>query len=334
MNSKRTLFTSFTLRNTLAVLIGLGICSSSNARCAFEPVQNGFLHADQHLPANAKGILFRHVGPLGIYKLRNNKIAEFKFVLLVPPALSANDFSIEEQPGGKKLKASVTRLPLGKQLGLPEHNYFASKNSRLNKCAAENLFSLDGCDEIEGKVEKFISDGVLYEATQDLEKAYGTFRVSTEEGFVPGKKYVVRYSGPLKDTEGMRYLRSTNVAIDRNPVVPLKKDEVMLVIDKTIVKYKLPEPIEPYRDFTNFYTMLSLKNGTKPFVQLRELEATLSIKAMGQYCGSRSPLGKDRAWGEYDSRLVEECHIAKGYVGFLEIEDSLLESQVLRVNCR
>lgn len=308
-------------------------------------MENGFVHTSQHLPSNAKGVLFLIDGPPSGYQLRSGKHKGVQFLPEVGPALSDKDFFIEERDTGRKLKASVTRLPLEKSLGQPQPNYFAAKTPGLARCIAENLFSLDGCGEIETQSDQLIAKDELYDAAQEVNKAYGLFRISPTDGFIPGKEYVVRYSGSLKNHIGVNYLRATTVMIDKTPWNPLAKRAARLAIDKSVVKFNIPPVILPYQDYLYTYTLLSLDGGTLPYVpllQVTQQERARTPIACGD-CTNYHPAWKERRQlrSEYSIEYhtlkgdisKRPCHKAKGLLGFLEVEDTLSELQELRVNC-
>jgi hypothetical protein len=340
----------------------LSISDFSQARCQFFGVENGFAHASQHLPANAKGVLFLVDGPPDGYLVRSGKLKGALVLSEMGPALSDKNFFFEERDpssimtqvfGGKKRKATVTRVPLEKfrvPLEKPQ-KYFAAKTPGLARCAYEYRFSLDPCEEIETNQDQLIAQGELYDATQELNKAHGLFRISPAKGFLPGKEYRVRYSGPLKEKEdvGVSYRRKTTVTIDKTPWNPLAQKVASLIIDNSVVKFKFPPALLPYQDYLYTYMLLSLDGGTRPYVSIQSVrnqemwESGKAKRTTDSLCPPDHSTWKKwmRARREYSNYYASEpnvfseraCHKAKGLLGFFEVEDTFWESPEISVNC-
>lgn len=317
----------------ILLLLAAGFSTPAAARCVFEPMVNGFLHGSQHLPANAKGVLFRIQGPLPTYWLRHPKFKGYGLVLDSLPPVTAGQFSIVEIARRRKLTPVVERLELSGQPGQTQPRLFATRDPRLLRCAAANLASLDGCPELDNGVEAFIANGILREVTDEVEKSIGTFRVSPAEGFEAGKDYRIAFIAAPKDRHERRYIRALRLRLDNTTLPPLARNAATLVREGAVIRYELPAAIAPYRDYLHFDTRLKPAGGSGDFVPLKEMEARHNLATSGQDCGGHSALGKDRPWGAYFADVLPACHEAKGWIGFFEMQDAPAESDGLRVNC-
>jgi hypothetical protein len=360
------------------VLVPLALIANAAIGCKFayqEPT--GFIGSEprqfgggepkqvQHLPANARGVLFVRPSPGGYWLRNRGEECFFRtspsqreyvfcrnpsqgasvqrdrglegFLLLrsLPTPLRAASFSIEET-GGKQLTPVVSRVEVSAQLPRTQSRIFVARNPRLADCARENIASLDGCEEIEKNVRKLIKSGKLVESTAKAKLGYGLFRISPKEGFVPGREYVVRYTGDAGESPWM-YPSTAFVKIDKTPAPPLSisigKDprDKKPRSDLTALRYRMNSALEPYRKSMYFFTHTRLiDTGKGNEHRFGTGTITMDRPSCGQ---SYLLLGQDLGQGDFWSERLG-CREISGYAALFEVDDKIARAAPIRLDCK
>lgn len=306
---------------TLPTAVGVGGFGQAQARCMIQTIEQGFVQDKQMLPANAKGVLFDANFGLGVYNHRNKDLRDI--VVLAHPmreALSPKHFHIVEVDSGRTLEASIDRTPIRMQLPLPQGKYYAARSSKLRDCAAQNLYSLDGCPELEQSTRRLIDEGQLYDAEQQVQAAYGLFVVAPKDGFNPGRSYVLRYTGPLKDKENnLHYKREMRLTVDTKSVPSLVDGQATLTLnDKGALDIQLPKTHLAYRDYMYFYTFVERKDERR---LLADEQLKWDAMRFTDVCWTPNYLGMNHPDGF--GRNPFPCDQLTSYIGFFEMDPEL-----------
>ncbi len=329
------------LRYVAITLLIAGATTSFTAlacRPLFRGTSNGFIGGGyvqegatgkQRLPANAKGVLFFRSWP-STYSMRHPAFASTHILTGFFSLLDPAGFSIVDTVSGKRLKARLTRLDVSNGSPRPSARIFLAQGQRLSACIEENLYSLDGCAEVDRNPAALIANGSLLDVTTRARKAHGLFRVEPVGGFARGRSYLVRYRGT---DAGWAYPKAIEVSIDANPVTLLTMSPPHLEQTphpKSIAStarlgltYRIPADMERYRASMHFFTQDSTPAGFQPAAE----------QVASDDCGGwqGDVLGGDPIPGAYPIN-TRACLVVQGRAGLLEAEN-LVPTKPVRVNC-
>ena len=293
-------------------------CSELPAHYFLNTVARNQAVASVEIPQNAKGILFfsdiyhQDLGSIDTDKLQINR---------VPPAVTAAQFSIVEADTGRLLQPLVTRLNVDRQIGW-------GAAQRYYRKPYLGIFNS------------------LQEVTADVMKAYGLFRVGPVGGFQSGHRYQFTFrphgsakqslqaearvgpaitppsaSGYTLGLAGRLAARMISLPEQAN----CGENTAALVQD---LVYTVPQSLAPYHNLVLFFTQQRRhSNGDGRTLVFENSRYT-------SYQCARTPAGHSEV-GALKDLSVERCNqygqefedrLVKGYVGILEIEDTLHET--------
>ena len=277
-----------------------------------------------YLPANAKGILFfadMTQGPVRYIDERTRLIAT------IPLALSAAQFSIVETDTGRSVPAVVTRLNVDRQMAQGQQVRFFL-----------------------GPLRATSSDG-LPDVTSDIRKAVGLFRVGPGGGFRAGRRYHFAYrpTDPLPRAVHTEVRLGPAVALSASDqyalglegppthaLLTLPDDASCSAKQAAIVQkltYTVPAALAPYHRGILFFTQQKVSSGEDGKIPVFTATSYRSSE-----CANTQPgLGE---LGALKDLAVARCRrhgpaaqerLVKGYVGMLELEDTLHETATYRI---
>lgn len=291
-------------------------CRASAPQYFLNTIAQGSAPPYVAIPQNAKGILFfsdeyeHDVLEIDVGKL---------LLTIVPPAITAARFSIVETETGRSVEPVVTRLNVDGQIG-------RGKDQRYYRARFMGIFHQD--------------------VTADVKEAYGLFRVGPAGGFRSGHRYQFTYRPrgdaqqslqaevrvgpaitlPFADDYGLRLEgRLTPKMISLPEDARCGEKTASLVQELT---YTLPPSLAPFRNGVLFFTQKRARfdeDGKELAFTNRRYDSsqcTLTPPGHGEL-GALKDLAVARC-NRYG--LKWEDTLVKGYVGMLEIEDTLHET--------
>jgi HEAT repeat protein len=306
--------------------------------------------APEPLPANAKGVVFFASLPSGLggfEKPPGVVLAESP----VPPA--AADFRIRDLTRGRTLPAVVRRLR-AQPPGYAASRYFLIREPTTKHCFSDFGDQGKVCKDLR-RVEnddpawftKRLAQGAIIDITAGVQRATGLFRIAPRGGFVAGHEYKIDYP---PDLETSKYA-SLRVHIDdrrlTQPIagsVQLERSGGDYLSPKSYwrgtdhygsrvyypartqrLRYRVSPPFGPYRNALLFFTLQS--NDRAHFLPLTFSETACGWKPLEQR--ARPDFAEASISGSCESFTPESAPAAKGFYGFLEVEDALHETATL-----
>ena len=300
------------------------LCLGPPSEYFLNAVEQRNAHPYVYVPENAKGILFlRARGPEPERYINEGTILVEK----IPLALSADQFSIVEMESGRTVPAVVTRLNVDRQMAY-EH---------------EPRFFL-------GPLKASGPEG-LREITGDIRNAFGLFRVGPAGRFRADRRYLITYKrtkpsllssdqievriGPAvalspRDTYTLRLKGQPHHTLLPLPGAAACSSRQAAVVQELI--YTVPDTLKPYRNRILFFTQQKVGSRTDGTIPSFRTTSYDSGKCMSTQpgLGELGPL-KDLAVATCGHDSLKEDRHVKGYVGMLEVEDTLHETATYRI---
>lgn len=362
------------LASSLAILARRGIAIALAGAtlpawaCFCPPDASGeFLHLAQAegkrapsvtLPANARGILFLP----GQYPDTLASDEDGYSIVAPPVALSAKRFHIQERGTGRKLTPVVVRLHVEKQMGVQDKASFLA-NTRMQQCAKQEqpltplcrtLISLkwdwskqeqDGPSD---KVKRFALQNGLRDISDEVDAAYGLYRVEAGEGFKPGKVYDIVYRDGGQRLKAELRMARTSLNLDGQTPFTVGADgaarreklrmarggscDILVTLASQPLRLALPPAYEAYPALLMYFMQEKLEQRDQ-----QQFSATQGFTAF-QYWPTvctKIPYGSS-FHGQGRELAIGECQapaprLIKAYAGVLEVEDSLHETAPLAV---
>ncbi len=336
--------------------------------CFCPPDESGeFLHLAQAegkrppsvtLPANARGILFRP----GQYP--NTLVSdEDGYSIIAPPVpLSAKRFHIQERGTGRKLTPVVVRLHVEKQMGLQDKGRFLA-NTEMQQCEKQEqpltpfcrtLISLkwdwskweqDGPSD---KVKRFALQNGLRDVSEEVDAAYGLYRIEAREGFKPGKVYDIVYRDGGRRVKAELRKAKTPLNLDGQAPFAVRVDgaarreklrmargdtcDILVTLASQPLRLALPPAYDAYQALLMYFMQEKLEQrDQQPFSATQGFTAfrywpTVCTKI--PYGSSFHGQGRELAIGDCQAPAPRQV---KAYAGVLEVEDSLHETAPLAI---
>lgn len=311
------------------------------------------------LPANARGVLFLPE-TYPDYVLRD----EGRYAIVRQPiALSTKNFRIQEHGVGRKLTPVVVRLRVEKQMGQQLQGYYLAspemqqcsrqKNASAPICRSVNAVDSDW-SELEqqragDKIRRFAMQQGLRDISDEVDAAYGLYRIEAREGFKPGKLYDIEYHDGARrlklalrmEAMPLRLSRPDQFAINpegppRREILPMASDDGScgrrVKIANQPLRLALPPSYEQRASLLLYFMQQKLQQADR-----------LHMTAAGQYTpfhywpalctsiaygSSFHAEGRELAIGDCQSPAPRQV---KAFAGMLEVEDRLHETALLPV---
>ena len=328
--------------------------------------QGKFLHATPatsaspatiSLPANARGVLFlpeTHPD----YVLRD----EGRYVIVRQPiALSTKNFLIREHGVERKLTPVVVRLRVEKQMGQQLRGYYLAspemqqctrqKNTSVPICrnlnAVKSDWSEPGQQRTGDKIKRFAMQQGLRDISEEVDAAYGLYRIEAREGFKPGKLYDIEYHTGTRrlklalrmEVMPLRLDRTDQFAISpdgplRREILPMARDDGScgrrIKVANQPLRLALPASYEKHASLLLYFMQQKLQladrlhaTATGEFTPFHYSPALCTSIAYGS---SFHGEGRELAIGDCQPPAPRQV---KAFAGVLEVEDRLHETTLL-----
>jgi len=336
--------------------------------CFCPPQEAGqFLHlaaatakhpASVTLPANARGILFLFDDYPDALAFGDDGYS----IVSVPIPLSAKQFHIREHGSGRSLPARLVRLRVEKQMGKQREGYFLG-NAQMQQCSKPANAGLTVCRTLEAlghdlpgreqeapdnKVKRFALEHGLRDISEEVDAAYGLYRVEARDGFKPGKIYQIEYRDGKRRLKAELRMDRRSLAIDGKAMFTVGTDgaatrENLLVarggscdIRATLatqpLRLVLPPAYEPYRPQLLYFMQHQLLQADRriftPVGRFASFQYLPALCVTIPYGSSFHGNGRELAIGDCQSPAPRQI---KAYAGMLEVEDSLHETAALGI---
>lgn len=330
--------------------------------CIFSGNKSIFISGD-HLPANARGVLFMSNEAADLYL--ESAGDHIELLRAVPPPLTADAFSITEDGSHKSLKVVVQRLHAMDQIDSQQPTrYFRLVDPLYRTCMKERY---DGKSEVrcaDGKhyveygapVDQLVASGKIQDVSADYDKSDGLFRVGPAGGFEAGKTYVIRFKSKSAEQRAAR-MGPEQITVTIGPSFAISDQDHFTIslrgqprrqmlelatggscsLDYPMIVqnlgYNIPAAYAPYREALRYFTVeqrpsvagnAASHEGGYTTAQYRS-----SVCSQIGFGGSELGAGLElSATSCTDYRQSSPLTRVKGYVGFLEVEDKLHETPV------
>lgn len=354
------------MRHHLA--LALALLPGAALGCFCPPEEAGqFLHlaaatakhpASITLPANARGILFLFDAYPDALAIGNDG----HDIVSVPIPLSAKQFHIREQGSGRNLPARLVRLRVEKQMGKQREGYFLG-NAQMQQCSKPANAGLTMCRTLQAlghdlpgreqegpddKVKRFALEHGLRDISEEVDAAYGLYRVEARDGFKPGKIYQIEYRKGKRRLKAELRMDSRSLAIDGNAMFTVRTDgaaarekllvarggscDILATLATQPLRLALPAAYEPYRPQLLYFMQHQLLQEDRrqfgPVGRFASFQYLPTLCTTIPYGGSFHGNGRELAIGDCQSPAPRQV---KAYAGMLEVEDSLHETAAFSI---
>ena len=310
------------------------------------------------LPANARGILFLP----GQYPDTLASDEDGYSIVAPPVPLSATRFQLRERGTGRKLTPVLVRLHVEKQMGSQDKGSFLA-NTGMQQCAKQEQpltplcstlasltwdWSKQEQDGPSDKVKRFALQHGLREVSDEVNAAYGLYRVEAGEGFKPGKVYDIVYrDGGRRLTAELRMAKTPlnmdgqtpfTVGVDgaaRREKIRMARGgscDMLVTLASQPLRLALPPAYEAYPALLMYFMQEKLEQRDRQqfsaagrFTAFRYWPTVCTKIAYGS---SFHGQGRELAIGECQAPAPRQV---KAYAGVLEVEDSLHETAPLAI---
>lgn len=328
-------FTRSVVPTGLLILASAGSYACDIA-VAFPPHGSNFLHVKAakgkltiQLPANARGVLYQARIELLPIASDHDRNAIYS---TRPRALRESDFVVRDLTENRRVRARLSYLDVTTKLGLKRPvSFLADELSGFRPGNGGFAFTAD----LMAKAKQH----QLPDISASIQREQGLFRIGPAVGFVMGHSYSIR---PLRDRT--KY----PVQVTIISPMPIHKDEQFVLLadgppsamqlpgwgcngqQASLVqplRYVIPPARAPFVNLAMAYTMHRFEGA----------DADPTFRPAGQYVQQPSisqeydPLTATTTAKCRISRAPLPQRLVKGYIGMLEVEDSLHETAPLEV---
>ena len=308
------------------------------------------------LPANARGILFRP----GEYPDTLVSDEDGYSIVAPPVALSAKRFHIQERGTGRKLTPVVVRLHVEKQMGLQDEGSFLA-NTEMQQCDKQERPLTPFCrtlaalkwdwskqeqDGPSDKVKRFALQNGLRNISEEVDAAYGLYRVEAREGFQPGKVYDIVYRDGGRRVRAELRMATTPLNMHGPTPFAVRVDgaarreqlrmarggscDMLVTLASQPLRLALSPAYEAYQPLLMYFMQEKLEQRDRQQVsatpRFTPFQYWPTVCTKIPYGSSFHGQGRELAIGDCQAPAPRQV---KAYAGVLEVEDSLHETAPL-----
>jgi len=353
--------------------LALALITGPAWACFCQPEEPGqFLHlapatashpASITVPANARGILFLFDQSPDYLAFDSNGDA----LISKPKPLSAQKFRIRERGTGRSLTPIAVRLRIEKQMGNARTGYFLGA-PEMPQCGVgsdkpappcHTLQSLgsgwrksqpDAPDAPAYEVKPYAQQQGMRDISEEVDAAYGLYRIEAREGYQPGKIYEIQYRDGKRLLKAELRVTTKPLLISRQDQFAVETDgppqrswlsmarsgtcQVQLPLASQLLRLVLP-PASAYNAHQSLLLYFMQDQRPQEMTQQSHIaERFKTFQYQPTLCTSiaygGSFHGKGRELATADCRSPSPRQV-KAFAGVLEVEDTLHETAPLLV---
>ncbi|MBC3872549.1 hypothetical protein [Undibacterium flavidum] len=373
MNSQKKIIWKFGFKVICVVSLGFATFSSSNAlACSVVFYDTRGFQSSHHLPANARGVLFRweaaEVAHIGNARIVNK----------LPVPLSAKQFAVSESDRLTPISVVIKKVELPSNnksddkyfyIADPELKAcFDTRNlgSQSETCAAPEMRIANGDD-----IAKFLDQGKIRDVSIEFQRENGLFRIEPVLGFNEGKRYKFKFIDEVHQSHMSSNNTEAEVEIDA-PLLLSAADRLTLESDlvptlswrgdgfglssacgdgirphpifQKEIEFHLPQAFAPYRKFMYFRSeeLTTQSELSVPAAPLRTVASASDLSLLNQaivqhidgFLQTRNGSSKVFAHALCSARAhaTPRTISLRGYTALLEMGDTLLTSAPIEIN--
>ena len=312
------------------------------------------------LPANARGVLFLPE-TYPDYVLRD----EGRYsIVRQPVALSTKNFRIQERGVGRKLTPVVVRLRVEKQMGQQLQGYYLA-SPEMQQCTGQKNASLPICRSLNAatedwsepepqrtgdKIKRFALQQGLRDISEEVDAAYGLYRIEAREGFKPGKQYDIEYHDGARRLKLALRMESLPLSLNQpapfaihpqgppgREILPMASNDGScgrrIKVATQPLRLALPPSYERHASLLLYFMQQKLQQADQQHMaaagQFTPFHYWPALCTSIAYGGSFHGEGRELAIGDCQSPAPRQV---KAFAGVLEVEDRLHETTLLPVS--